>query len=37
MSYLPGANIVGVHDAPSEELAKKYGLGVENGILVAKK
>lgn len=37
MSYLPGANIVGVHDAPPEELAKKYGLVVENGLLVPNK
>ncbi|MFH1065171.1 MAG: hypothetical protein V1734_01555 [Nanoarchaeota archaeon] len=36
MSYLPGANIVGVHDAPPEYLAKKYGLSVENGLLVTK-
>lgn len=37
MSYLPGANIVGVHDAPSEDIAKKYGLCVENGIIITKK
>jgi len=37
MSYLPGANIVGVHDAPPEDLAKKYGLVVENGLLVPNK
>ena len=37
MSYLPGANIVGVHDAPPEDLAKKYGLGVENGLLFPNK
>jgi hypothetical protein len=37
MSYLPGANIVGVHDDPPEDLAKKYGLGVENGLLFPNK
>lgn len=36
MSYLPGANIIGVHDAPPEELAKRYGLEVESGVLVTK-
>ena len=37
MSYLPGANVVGVHDMPPEEVAKKYGLSVENGVLFVKK
>lgn len=36
MSYLPGASIIGRHDAP-EELAKRYGLEVEDGVLVTKK
>ncbi len=26
MSYLPGMNILGVHDAPDEELVKRYGI-----------
>lgn len=32
MSYLPEANIVGAHDAPTKELIKKYNLASERGI-----
>ncbi|MDD4877794.1 MAG: hypothetical protein PHO02_02025 [Candidatus Nanoarchaeia archaeon] len=45
MSYLPGAKIVAVHDMTPEDmakcspevLAKRYGLAVENGVLVPSK
>lgn len=33
MSYLPGVPIIGPHDMPPEEVAKKYLLKVENGRL----